>query len=78
MMSITVNVPDNQQDAVNSWQDGQTYDIQIKQTGPAQFDLVSTGSDEAGEDATASGGGDMESGQTDNPAVALIMAGKKK
>jgi hypothetical protein len=81
MNSLTVAVPPEQQSDVDSWADGEQYNLVVKQTGPGQFELVSSSdaegpNEDKGETDETDGGaapGDMH----DNPAVAVVMMKKK-
>ena len=87
-MDITITVPDEMQDQINSWKDGEDYDITINQTAAGQFTLVSV-NDDPSEDTEPA---DNESGEmnpggmndtagttipTKNPAVTALIMSKK-
>lgn len=75
MDSLTIAVPTEQQDAVASWQDGESYTVTIKQTGPGQFDLVSVEPESPAEDKTETGEGGPA--MDENPAMDTVMKQKK-
>lgn len=77
MDSLTVSVPTEQQAAVDSWQDGETYNLVVKQTGAGTFDLVSSGEPEGADDAAAAGE-EPDMSKSENPAIAIVMAKKGK
>lgn len=74
---LTVNVPDEMANDVNSWQDGKSYQVTVKQTGAGQFDLVSVDNTdtESNMDNKGEGAGDAEAANpaSPNPAVAILM-----
>lgn len=69
---MNIAVPADQQSAVATWQDGETYTITVKQTAPGQLELVSTETEGAAEDAA-----DTTEGASENPAMDAVMASKK-
>lgn len=85
---MMVNVPEDQQDAVSQWTDGETYQITVKQKAPGEFDLVSVdgeGSEppndtDAKEESTEPGSMADTGGTTipsKNPAVASLIMSKR-
>jgi hypothetical protein len=77
-MQLMVNVPPDQADAVNSWEDGKSYDVTVKQTGPMQFDLVKVdGENTDDEESEDEGEPETSEGGSKNPAIAIVMASKK-
>ena len=85
-LSLNINVPPDQQEAVAGFQDGGTYHITIQQVGPSQFNLVSVdGQDEETEESPMNK--EMNPGSTSdttgttipskNPAVAALIISKK-
>jgi hypothetical protein len=76
--TLTVNVPPDQSDAVAAWEDGQEYQITVRQTAPGALDLVSVESEDAAETGDEKGVeeggmGGMMGKPTKNPAVAIVM-----
>jgi hypothetical protein len=87
MSQITINVPDELQDQIDDWTNGQDYEITVTQTGPNMFDLKSIdGSGESDEDTDESdemkpGSMNDNTGTTipsTNPAVVGLIMAKNK
>lgn len=77
-MQLTIQVPDDSELAasVESWVDGSTYELKVKQTGVGSFELLEAGESEVEAEESP----EMESeGMSDgkNPAME-VMIGKMR
>lgn len=85
MDEITVELPEELQDQVANWKDGQQYQVTLTQTGPGQFTMASVDNENAGDDDE--GSDDMSPGSTadtggttiptTNPAIASLIGRRK-
>lgn len=70
---MTVNVPDEMQSDVASWEDGKSYQVTLKQTGAGTFDLVSVDNTDTEANEQPPETEDSGAPANANPAIAAMM-----
>lgn len=77
MKTLTINVPDELQEEVDAWADGESYVLNVTQTGEGTFDLDSAGEPAAEEEPKDEAEYGHDKMKKKMPATVAILIGKK-